>query len=989
MSNKSNAVLDFLNEYLKRKGVLLFYVINSNKENTKIRLDDAYYDDSDEKYQSVFGQTLNEFVEVIKTKNEGRSMTTFLYDQNLWVVLVKIHENNNDVEISTYSSFDEGIEKKDDKKGHCAHVEIDTLKNVLKKDLKINSEKDEKDAILFVNFINKYRDAHKKLKEKQKPLFVYTINPCFYAKKYHEGTVAFATTTELERNDLITISSIFFSSFTDKFAEEAKNQAIRVAVAAIMSRNMSHNLGSHLITNTKNYFGRMGDEHKDPQLAADLRGIRHLLQYMQERMDYIATITSGDPYPLGSLNFKAQLFDELTIDDFSKRHNDDEKPVSNFFLKYLVYSEKYSRAVKGFEELELMVKYIDKDGKTCCFCPKNKNEKSKTIISKINFALPGGMMSRHAFFNIIENIIRNSAKHSKDLSKNLLEITIEINEKDVPENKSGYCKISIYDNKKNKTSVVPKVKEILNKITILSNGTLNKSNKGLKEMLISALWLQQNQNENIAEVLTKLDELQEDKYEEIEKYFKICDNEENFGYSFFVKLYKSVHHINSTDKLTFTDLLDICADVVTCDKEEIEITNKEGGKETVYLKERFPRFMVDNRKEEDIDTIAAIDLVEKNIIERFGEIKSCIIDVDSDGFGKEIDQVEFSNFDKNKGKGEKKHICYVDHLATNCDEDFRIKRYTEEYTEENGSDKILYVDSISGGNFTKTLVQPDFLENPLERLKVIESALTRITIIDERIFEKLHNVKDFTLNSKQYDILNSDFENWFQFNQKDFFERISEIKVEATDFLEKKLAENKKQYNSDDGRKIIREAIKRMRPCVVSLNELINHKKNIFIYDIDFSNSNYEIKINNLSNREVAKIDNNGVIQVTPENLIEKNAHYISIHLGLIEKYKEYMVNKYKMENNNAEPEKLEISAFIEKIMTQIKTTFGYDKSFISIHSGRGNFSEELGNDLKEYPFITLSSLEAVLDNSKYLLSQLFYNTVFYGKGIYSNNPSI
>ena len=67
-----------------------------------------------------------------------------------------------------------------------------------------------------------------------------------------------------------------------------------------------------------------------------------------------------------------------------------------------------------------------------------------------------------------------------------------------------------------------------------------------------------------------------------------------------------------------------------------------------------------------------------------------------------------------------------------------------------------------------------------------------------------------------------------------------------------------------------------------------------------------------------------------------------------------------------------------------------YEKNryFISVHSGRGNFSAELEQSLDMYPFISMAALENVYENSKYLLSQLFYSTIYIGKGVANqHNP--
>ena len=68
--------------------------------------------------------------------------------------------------------------------------------------------------------------------------------------------------------------------------------------------------------------------------------------------------------------------------------------------------------------------------------------------------------------------------------------------------------------------------------------------------------------------------------------------------------------------------------------------------------------------------------------------------------------------------------------------------------------------------------------------------------------------------------------------------------------------------------------------------------------------------------------------------------------------------------------------------MQILKEFFDSPDLYISIHSGRGNFSKELEGPLAPYPFISLSALENAFNNSKYLLAQIFYNTVYIGKGL-------
>jgi hypothetical protein len=106
------------------------------------------------------------------------------------------------------------------------------------------------------------------------------------------------------------------------------------------------------------------------------------------------------------------------------------------------------------------------------------------------------------------------------------------------------------------------------------------------------------------------------------------------------------------------------------------------------------------------------------------------------------------------------------------------------------------------------------------------------------------------------------------------------------------------------------------------------------------------------------------LIQLSGKRLNKKKMDFITIHLGLIEKYKGS-----------------------KKIIDFLENKFGTgnSKPFIAIHSGRGNFSPELEDELRNYPFISLSALEAAFYDCKYFLTQLFKNTNYYGKGNYNN----
>lgn len=200
------------------------------------------------------------------------------------------------------------------------------------------------------------------------------------------------------------IVSFIRSRYSSDLLKKNRYESIKAVVSAIMSRNMSHNLGSHYLTNTKNYFRNQVDriiatQHQlSKEIATDYRGNARLLQYVQERMDFIATIISGDQYPLGGLNFKAEFFDILTNDDCGARHTSSraDKNEKNFLLQYLLYSEHLTRKYafvednSDFREVELRVNYDGEvyTGKS----GKNSNneeikDKEQDIKNKRNYLL--------------------------------------------------------------------------------------------------------------------------------------------------------------------------------------------------------------------------------------------------------------------------------------------------------------------------------------------------------------------------------------------------------------------------------------------------------------------------------------------------------------------------------------------------------------------------------------------------------------------------
>ena len=126
------------------------------------------------------------------------------------------------------------------------------------------------------------------------------------------------------------------TELSKRFFEKIGKESIRAAKAAIMSRNMSHNLGSHVMAYLKQDLADVQDilrsevlrnlefnsgDHQNLELPF-LVGLGRFISYLQERQDFIATVCT-DYIPYSSpVNFKDSIYDELNPDYRSIRHPD-------------------------------------------------------------------------------------------------------------------------------------------------------------------------------------------------------------------------------------------------------------------------------------------------------------------------------------------------------------------------------------------------------------------------------------------------------------------------------------------------------------------------------------------------------------------------------------------------------------------------------------------------------------------------------------------
>lgn len=251
------------------------------------------------------------------------------------------------------------------------------------------------------------------------------------------------------------------------------------AIGSIMSRNGSHNIGSHVLSALSHNVGTMPDD-------------RVLYQYIQHRMDYIATATTEFPqwttptmfvaglmknfyaqrhlldYISRSEGLRAYKFQERNLDDatrmnqhgtiriflrrfyeLGKMTETEQKELPHPHHRYLThdindhawsiyyfFGEKARMFQRKFSPTssEKRVQYaVSESGGTAQFLEYDE-QFTPDWKQDVRLAIPGGIVGQHAFYTILENVIRNAAKHGWDAKADLrekdLEINIDFQEKD-------------------------------------------------------------------------------------------------------------------------------------------------------------------------------------------------------------------------------------------------------------------------------------------------------------------------------------------------------------------------------------------------------------------------------------------------------------------------------------------------------------------------------------------------------------------------------
>ncbi len=359
------------------------------------------------------------------------------------------------------------------------HEQIDDIQSLL-----TNLGKRHKDSINYA------LDYHFNLIVKANNPHIYFFPTVLASSEKIINVSTIVTPTQLEDDDLATVQSGIDISIgrmmydTANFLYKlARNESIKSAKAAIMSRNMSHNIGSHVMAYLKQHlssvtnilqdnilsdfissssFSELLDRIEQAKKNQDssvkfikemsteegslalpfLVGLGNFISYLQERQDFIATIaTDYIPY-YSTVNFKDFIYDEINPDKRYLRHKDRKNlQPDNILLGNIARSEGLGRTISPTEKengklSDIVIKFRGFDGNpvvnesNIVLNERQDAYNDLEFMRQIDVSLPGGMVGRQAIFSMLENIIRNAAKHGDWRNQGRLELTFDFIDKD-------------------------------------------------------------------------------------------------------------------------------------------------------------------------------------------------------------------------------------------------------------------------------------------------------------------------------------------------------------------------------------------------------------------------------------------------------------------------------------------------------------------------------------------------------------------------------
>lgn len=686
-------------------------------------------------------------------------------DRVLWKGWEKIIQEGND---SDFEKVISNISKNSNKLG---------IKKCLKKIIQVTCEKNIKEEDI-PPFILAWYPTHKKW-----PYLYYIPSPML--SNTPVGGIVVGAVKPIDKKILLYLEDIAlkgtvninFLEHKEKVKQETIRHGTKAAVTTIMSRNLSHNIGSHVLSYwnqelEKNLENATSEELKDKsvtieKLKDNIKKSKDLFQYIQHRMDFLAEVSTSIPCSEMSLDIENDILNPFRKFSLPSTWLDWSNPDGSVLLRYLAHSEHIDLHKKIEVEIDT-------------------NLKNKRI------SVPNGLIGIHAIYSILENFIRNAAKHYEDKKKNHESfIRIVVKNPTVTEWQDKYIAMSVFDMREdscNKEKVeklrgyMPGGKEY----EFTDEGRIAPKGWGFKEMLTSANFLRKNQ----PSILVSPELLKAGNLKKEPPLFEILCGNDVEGQPCCSKRVNNCCHSDKHYKkklgirvyLRKPKDLAVTVDSVIIKKKEIFEIEKINLLNNESLGEEIPHriLLVDNekvKKQYEKDTKVPCRIIVCNDITEIDDkcylkLYKRFIKIEIQGTKRKLPQLSYQGQITMGGGG-----FFINKHGSLSNVPRALKEYF--LTENNGKEwgwtnkqkntiykkllnpiifyyhaniksehenikelvnKGIYVQPISGGYSTKTKLESlkNLSDDKLKEhfaLELVESALTKVVIIDERVSE--------------------------------------------------------------------------------------------------------------------------------------------------------------------------------------------------------------------------------------------------------------
>ena len=507
-----------------------------------------------------------------------------------------------------------------------------------------------------------------------------------------------------------------------------KQQAIivhssKAGMAAVESRNLSHNIGSHVLARWISELDLHLRGQSDWEDKDIIEESKRLYEYIQTRMDFIAEISTSVPSWEMS-DYFSEIADELI--------------GQNILRAKIASSEGY----------------------------KNIGIKIEVSPGCERVSIPNGHVGKHAFFSIIENFVRNAAKHYAGQARSdELDLSIQLKKVDDERYRDKYIEMVIQDLRKNSCN-----KETYQKLTSYllrskkesrfadSNGIILPGGWGIKEMILAGNFLRKNSPEDlitgssqneppIIQINCSLTENQRCNRQEK----CVGDSSGHLGMSFLLRRPKDLCVISSVGpkivandfEIDFLELAKLEENPFMSIPHRLALVSDMTIKHTLEKNPTMPMRVACNTCDK-INDESYLDLYEAFIRDDLNNGNQlptlCWLEADANGYNNrfcksKIDMKSFSKYLSGDADCTVKHINFLIHPEENDHKDkvdylINNKGYLQPLSAAFSSQaKLDGFERYKTENYKRHFL-----------LELIESAVTRIAIIDERINDFSSNI---------------------------------------------------------------------------------------------------------------------------------------------------------------------------------------------------------------------------------------------------------